>query len=83
MAGLSSPRPSGARSRIAAWPDGKPPQQVHLDLAVEDVTVAHEEVVSLGARILKPAEETTSSNGFQVYADPAGHPFCLCWTKAG
>ena len=21
----------------------------------------------------KPAE------GFQVYADPAGHPFCLCW----
>ncbi|MCU1575149.1 MAG: hypothetical protein JWO93_3231 [Micrococcaceae bacterium] len=17
--------------------------------------------------------------GFQVYADPAGHPFCLCW----
>jgi predicted enzyme related to lactoylglutathione lyase len=50
---------------------------------VEDVTVAHEEVVSLGARILKPAEETNSGNGFQVYADPAGHPFCLCWTKTG
>lgn len=21
----------------------------------------------------------TSTEGYQVYADPAGHPFCLCW----
>jgi len=20
-----------------------------------------------------------SADNFQVYADPAGHPFCLCW----
>ena len=20
-----------------------------------------------------------AAEGFQVYADPAGHPFCLCW----
>jgi predicted enzyme related to lactoylglutathione lyase len=72
-----------ARNHIPPeWPDGIP-QQVHLDLEVEDVTVAHEKVVSLGAKILKPAEETDSSNGFQVYADPAGHPFCLCWTMPG
>lgn len=20
-----------------------------------------------------------AAEGYQVYADPAGHPFCLCW----
>jgi predicted enzyme related to lactoylglutathione lyase len=60
------------------WPDGTP-QQVHLDLYVDDVKAAHEEATSLGARLLKPADDIESSDGFQVYADPAGHPFCLCW----
>ena len=60
------------------WPDGTP-QQIHLDLYVDDVQGAHEEVTALGARLLKPADDITSSEGFQVYADPAGHPFCLCW----
>lgn len=60
------------------WPDGTP-QQVHLDLYVDDVKAAHDEVISLGARLLKPADNIKSSDGFQVYADPAGHPFCLCW----
>jgi hypothetical protein len=35
--------------------------------------------VRLGARLLKGADDLDSSSGFQVYADPAGHPFCLCW----
>ena len=35
--------------------------------------------MSLGARLLKPADDIESTDGFQVYADPAGHPFCLCW----
>ncbi|MDP9695024.1 UNVERIFIED_ORG: putative enzyme related to lactoylglutathione lyase [Arthrobacter globiformis] len=60
------------------WPDGNP-QQIHLDLYVEDVASAHDEALSLGARLLQPAEDITSAEGFQVYADPAGHPFCLCW----
>ncbi len=60
------------------WPDGTP-QQIHLDLYVEDVKAAHDEVVSLGARLLKPADDVESAEGFQVYADPAGHPFCVCW----
>ena len=60
------------------WPDGTP-QQIHLDLYVDDVAAAHEEVVALGARMLKPADDLTADDGFQVYADPAGHPFCLCW----
>jgi hypothetical protein len=36
--------------------------------------------MSLGARVLKPAG---SGENFQVYADPAGHPFCLCWVQGG
>ena len=59
------------------WPDGTPPQQMHLDLWVEDFPSAHDRVMSLGAKVLKSAEGTESN--FQVYADPAGHPFCLCW----
>jgi len=60
------------------WPDGTP-QQIHLDLYVEDIRSAHDEAMALGARLLKPADDLGSAEGFQVYADPAGHPFCLCW----
>ena len=63
------------------WPDGTPPQQIHLDLWVEDFPSAHDRVMALGAKVLKPAEQVTSPDNFQVYADPAGHPFCLCWVK--
>jgi catechol 2,3-dioxygenase-like lactoylglutathione lyase family enzyme len=60
------------------WPDGAP-QQAHLDLYVDDVKAAHDEAISLGATLLKAADDIESASGFQVYADPAGHPFCLCW----
>ncbi|MDX6224799.1 MAG: hypothetical protein QOJ92_97 [Frankiales bacterium] len=60
------------------WPDGAP-QQAHVDLYVEDLKAAHEEVVALGARLLQAATDLDAAQGFQVYADPAGHPFCLCW----
>jgi catechol 2,3-dioxygenase-like lactoylglutathione lyase family enzyme len=60
------------------WPDGTP-QQIHLDLYVEDLQAAHDEAVSLGARLLQAADDPEAAEGFQVYADPAGHPFCLCW----
>lgn len=62
------------------WPDGNP-QQIHLDLWVDDFGPAHDRVMSLGARVLKLAEDRPpdSPDHFQVYADPAGHPFCLCW----
>lgn len=60
------------------WPDGSP-QQVHMDLFIDDLGSAHEEAMDLGARLLKPAADPKSDDGFQVYADPAGHPFCLCW----
>ena len=60
------------------WPDGTP-QQVHLDLYVDDFDAAHEQAIALGARLLKAADDRAASRGVQVYADPAGHPFCLCW----
>ncbi|HXW43553.1 MAG TPA: VOC family protein [Streptosporangiaceae bacterium] len=50
------------------WPDPGVEQQVHLDIMVEDVAAAGARVVALGATRL--ADEN-------VYADPAGHPFCL------
>lgn len=56
------------------WPDGSP-QQIHLDLHVDDIQTAEAEVLALGAVPLKAVDDET----FRVYADPAGHPFCLCW----
>jgi catechol 2,3-dioxygenase-like lactoylglutathione lyase family enzyme len=49
------------------WPDPEVAQQMHLDVMVDDVAEAGEAVLRLGARAL----------GGGVYADPAGHPFCL------
>ena len=59
------------------WPDGQP-QQLHLDLYVDDIASAHEEAMALGARLLRTAD-VADAEGFRVYADPSGHPFCLCW----
>ncbi len=59
------------------WPDGAP-QQVHLDLHVEDPKQANEQAIALGARVLQ-AGDLESEEGHQVYADPAGHPFCIGW----
>jgi catechol 2,3-dioxygenase-like lactoylglutathione lyase family enzyme len=60
------------------WPDGSP-QQMHLDLYVDDFLEAHDRVLALGARLLQAADDLEAPEGFAVYADPAGHPFCLCW----
>jgi catechol 2,3-dioxygenase-like lactoylglutathione lyase family enzyme len=62
-----------------SWPDGVP-QQVHLDLTVNDMAAAHARAVELGAVLLDPQEapSATERRAFRVYADPAGHPFCLC-----
>jgi predicted enzyme related to lactoylglutathione lyase len=61
------------------WPGGDQQQQIHLDLWVDDLAAAHERALGLGARLLQPAPDPdTRDEVFQVYADPAGHPFCLC-----
>ena len=60
------------------WPSGDRSQQVHLDLHVHDGRAAHDEVMALGARLLQEGDPD-SSEGHQVYASPAGHPFCIGW----
>jgi predicted enzyme related to lactoylglutathione lyase len=60
------------------WPNGAA-QQIHLDLHVEDPHEAEREVIALGARLLKRSDNPDGESGFHVYADPAGHPFCICW----
>lgn len=64
------------------WPDGTPPQQIHLDLWIDDIEPANERVLGLGAKVLKSEVDTDAPDNFIVYVDPAGHPFCLCWMKA-
>src|SRR3974390_2750446 len=53
---------------LPTWPAPAVPQQFHLDVMVEDVAAAGPRVLALGARKL---------DGDNVYADPAGHTFCL------
>lgn len=62
------------------WPDGRP-QQVHLDLAVDDIAAAHQQAMDAGVRLLRQPQgmDDGSPSGYRVYADPVGHPFCLCW----
>ena len=51
------------------WPDPDHPQHFHLDVMVDDVDEAERKVLELGAVRL--------ADGDRVFADPAGHPFCL------
>jgi len=63
VGGYSAPR----------WPDPTRPQQLHLDLLVEDLDAGEAAALALGATRL-PGEGKT----FRVFADPVGKPFCLC-----
>ena len=57
------------------WGDPAHPQQIHFDLPVGDIEAAERAVLELGGRLL--ACEEGADGPFRVYADPAGHPFCL------
>ncbi|NML51827.1 VOC family protein [Streptomyces sp. R302] len=63
-----------AEYRAPRWPDPGHPQQFHLDLGVADLDRAGAEVLALGATLLDGGDGKRS---WRVYADPAGHPFCL------
>jgi predicted enzyme related to lactoylglutathione lyase len=56
------------------WPTQDAPQQMHLDVMVDDLDEAEEAVLKLGATKAAHQPGTT----FRVFLDPAGHPFCLC-----
>lgn len=57
-----------------AWPGQDVPQQMHLDVMVEDLDAGEAAVLELGAT--KPDHQPGTT--FRVFLDPAGHPFCLC-----
>ncbi|PSL53513.1 hypothetical protein B0I31_109303 [Saccharothrix carnea] len=57
-----------------SWPTQELPQQMHLDVVVDDLDAAEAAVLDLGATKHPHQPGTT----FRVFLDPAGHPFCLC-----
>lgn len=65
--GLAFQRAPGYRA--PTWPDDAVPQQIHFDVMADDVDEAGRQVLAIGGRPL--------TSGDHVYADPAGHPFCL------
>jgi catechol 2,3-dioxygenase-like lactoylglutathione lyase family enzyme len=54
------------------WPDAAHPQQVHFDVEVPDLDEAARLVLAIGSTLLR-----ADPRGWRIYADPAGHPFCL------
>ena len=63
--------------RPPAWPGKRGEQEVHFDLLVDDLHAADLAVQKAGAHpltdVLNPGPKAWRS----IYADPAGHPFCL------
>jgi predicted enzyme related to lactoylglutathione lyase len=57
-----------------SWPGQDVPQQMHIDVVVDDLDAAEAAVLELGATKHEHQPGTT----FRVFLDPAGHPFCLC-----
>jgi hypothetical protein len=75
MAGAE--HPLAAFQRVAEytppqWPGQIVPQQMHLDVRIDDFEVAEAAVLALGA-----TRTGAGTEAYRVYLDPAGHPFCL------
>jgi len=61
------------------WPDGRVPQQLHLDLTVDSrdaLDEAHDRVMTLGAQLVQDRADDPEE-ALRVYADLDGHPFCI------
>ena len=61
------------------WPDGPVPQQMHLDTTVSsraELDEQHHRALDLGATLLLDRSDDPEEP-LRVYADPAGHPFCV------
>jgi predicted enzyme related to lactoylglutathione lyase len=70
---LSFQRAEGYRA--PDWPSGSQAQQAHIDIGVADIDAAQAQVLALGATLL---EDWAGTRSWRVFADPVGHPFCLC-----
>jgi hypothetical protein len=63
----------------STWPEDRVPQQLHLDLvvgSVDELDAQHDRALALGARLLLDRADD-EDEPLRVYADPAGHPFCI------
>lgn len=61
------------------WPDDSVPQQLHLDLMVDDVDeldAVHQRVLALGGE-LRLDRSGDPEEPLRVFVDPAGHTFCV------
>lgn len=58
------------------WPGQNVPQQMHLDVLVENLGEAAARVSALGATAVSDVLDPGSKE-WRTYTDPAGHPFCL------
>lgn len=56
------------------WPTGSVPAQMHLDFVVDDLAATERRVLAAGATRF---DIQPNADHCLVYADPAGHPFCL------
>ncbi|HEV7666531.1 MAG TPA: VOC family protein [Chloroflexota bacterium] len=68
-----------ATLRKSTWPQDAVPQQLHLDMTVptrKELDLQHQRVLRLGAVLLHDRSDDEQEPLF-VYADPAGHPFCI------
>lgn len=60
--------------RPPTWPGGEVGMQMHLEFLVDDLDESGARVLAAGASRF---EEQPNADHCIVYADPAGHPFCL------
>jgi hypothetical protein len=63
----------------STWPKDGIPQQLHLDMSVPSMdafNLQHQRATSLGAKLLFDRSDD-KVEPLRVYADPAGHPFCI------
>ncbi|MFN8167453.1 MAG: VOC family protein [Candidatus Nanopelagicales bacterium] len=64
--------------RPPQWPGQEHPQQLHVDVWVDDIDAAEAQTLALGAVKHEHQPDGAASTNFRVFLDPAGHPFCLC-----
>jgi catechol 2,3-dioxygenase-like lactoylglutathione lyase family enzyme len=67
------------RLPASTWPDPAVPQQLHLDTTVSslaELAEVHDRALALGARVLYDRTDDPDEP-LWVFADPAGHPFCV------
>ena len=61
------------------WPEPGVPQQMHLDTMVDtraELDAQHDRALALGARLVLDRTDD-ADEPLRVYADPAGHRFCI------